>query len=120
MPWLAMQCCARPHHAMMCHASPCYALLYPLDGSRVRPGLQLVLEVHEQLKKMFSPDVRMIKKRIEDLISREYLERDPVRRALYPHPSIVHAASCTHMASNCLLCLPFLATNCCAALQYSS
>ena len=40
---------------------------------------QLILEVVGQLQRMFNPDLRMIKKRIEDLISREYIERDPVR-----------------------------------------
>ncbi len=37
---------------------------------------QLVLEVVQQLQRMFQPDIRIIKKRIEDLINREYLERD--------------------------------------------
>ncbi len=41
--------------------------------------VQLVLEVVGQLQKMFNPDVKMVKKRIEDLISRDFLERDPVR-----------------------------------------
>lgn len=37
---------------------------------------QLVLEVVQQLQRMFQPDIKIIKKRIEDLIGREYLERD--------------------------------------------
>nr|GEU89074.1 cullin-1 isoform X1 [Tanacetum cinerariifolium] len=37
---------------------------------------QLVMECAEQLGHMFKPDVKAIKKRIEDLINREYLERD--------------------------------------------
>lgn len=37
---------------------------------------QLVLEVVGQLQRSFQPDLRLIKKRIEDLISRDYLERD--------------------------------------------
>ena len=40
------------------------------------PHQQLVLEVVQQLTKMFKPDFKIIKKRIEDLISRDYLERD--------------------------------------------
>jgi cullin 1 len=42
----------------------------------VLPHQQLVLEVVQQLTKMFKPDFKIIKKRIEDLISRDYLERD--------------------------------------------
>jgi cullin 1 len=37
-----------------------------------------VLEVVQQLQRMFQPDVRQIKKRIEDLIDREYLARDEI------------------------------------------
>lgn len=37
---------------------------------------QLVAECVEQLSPMFKPDIKIIKRRIEDLISREYLERD--------------------------------------------
>ncbi|CAN4113575.1 unnamed protein product [Withania somnifera] len=37
---------------------------------------QLVMECVEQLGRMFKPDVKAIKKRIEDLITRDYLERD--------------------------------------------
>ena len=35
-----------------------------------------MLEVVSQLTRMFQPDFRLIKKRIEDLIQRDYLERD--------------------------------------------
>jgi Cullin protein neddylation domain len=35
----------------------------------------------EQLRKMFQPDPRMIKKQVESLIDREYLERDTVSAA---------------------------------------
>ncbi|KAK9713588.1 hypothetical protein RND81_06G037600 [Saponaria officinalis] len=37
---------------------------------------QLISECVEQLSRMFKPDVKVIKKRIEDLITRDYLERD--------------------------------------------
>ncbi|XP_022545706.2 cullin-1-like [Brassica napus] len=57
---------------------------YAIDASLVRimksrkvlPHQQLVSECVEQLSRMFKPDIKMIKKRIEDLISRDYLERD--------------------------------------------
>ena len=44
--------------------------------SRGGCGAQLMLEVVGQLQRMFQPDFRLIKKRIEDLIQRDYLERD--------------------------------------------
>ena len=34
------------------------------------------MQVVQQLNSMFQPDFRVIKKRIEDLIDRDYLERD--------------------------------------------
>ncbi|KAG4381468.1 hypothetical protein AAZX31_15G146400 [Glycine max] len=57
---------------------------YAIDASIVRimksrkvlSYQQLVMECVEQLGRMFKPDVKAIKKRIEDLISRDYLERD--------------------------------------------
>ncbi|KAF8111551.1 hypothetical protein N665_0074s0080 [Sinapis alba] len=57
---------------------------YAIDASLVRimksrkvlPHQQLVSECVEQLRRMFKPDIKMIKKRIEDLITRDYLERD--------------------------------------------
>ncbi len=38
-------------------------------------AVQLVLEVVQQLQRMFQPDIKQIKKRIEDLIQREFLVR---------------------------------------------
>ncbi|GER55913.1 cullin 1 [Striga asiatica] len=57
---------------------------YAIDASIVRimksrkvlGYQQLVAECMEQLGRMFKPDVKAIKKRIEDLITRDYLERD--------------------------------------------
>ncbi|KAF8038202.1 hypothetical protein BT93_B0915 [Corymbia citriodora subsp. variegata] len=57
---------------------------YAIDASIVRimksrkvlGHQQLVMECVEQLGPMFKPDFKAIKKRIEDLIFREYLERD--------------------------------------------
>ncbi|AQK42192.1 Cullin-1 [Zea mays] len=57
---------------------------YAIDASIVRimksrkvmGHQQLVAECVEQLSRMFKPDFKAIKKRIEDLITRDYLERD--------------------------------------------
>ncbi|KAM0029605.1 putative cullin protein, neddylation [Helianthus debilis subsp. tardiflorus] len=57
---------------------------YAIDASIVRimksrkvlEYQQLVMECVGQLRSMFMPDVKAIKKRIEDLITRDYLERD--------------------------------------------
>ncbi|KAL9260269.1 Cullin-1-like protein [Drosera capensis] len=57
---------------------------YAIDASIVRimksrkvlNHQQLVSECVEQLSRMFKPDFKAIKKRIEDLITRDYLERD--------------------------------------------
>ncbi|KAF8035284.1 hypothetical protein BT93_C1341 [Corymbia citriodora subsp. variegata] len=57
---------------------------YAIDASIVRimksrkvlGHQQLVMECIEQLHRMFKPDLKAIKKRIEDLITRDYLERD--------------------------------------------
>ncbi|PHT44468.1 Cullin-2 [Capsicum baccatum] len=47
-----------------------------MKAKKVLTQQQLILECVEQLSKMFKPDVKAIKKRIEDLITRDYLERD--------------------------------------------
>ncbi|KAK9281175.1 hypothetical protein L1049_004070 [Liquidambar formosana] len=57
---------------------------YAIDASLVRimksrkvlGHQQLVMECVEMLSRMFKPDIKAIKKRIEDLITRDYLERD--------------------------------------------
>eukprot|EP00312_Isochrysidales_sp_CCMP1244_P042709 CAMPEP_0202751090 /NCGR_PEP_ID=MMETSP1388-20130828/11791_1 /ASSEMBLY_ACC=CAM_ASM_000864 /TAXON_ID=37098 /ORGANISM="Isochrysis sp, Strain CCMP1244" /LENGTH=840 /DNA_ID=CAMNT_0049418703 /DNA_START=402 /DNA_END=2924 /DNA_ORIENTATION=+ len=46
---------------------------------------KLVLEASTQLMRHFKPDPKQIKKRIEDLIHREYLERDPSNPNLYKY-----------------------------------
>jgi len=47
-----------------------------MKSRKVLQHQQLVIEVVQQLSRTFNPDFKLIKKRIEDLISREYLERD--------------------------------------------
>jgi cullin 3 len=44
---------------------------------------QLTTEVIGQLAGRFKPEISMIKKRIEDLLNREYLERIPGETAAY-------------------------------------
>ncbi|XP_047316092.1 cullin-1 [Impatiens glandulifera] len=64
---------------------------YAIDASIVRimksrkvlGHQQLVMECVEQLGRMFKPDFKAIKKRIEDLITRDYLERDQDNPNLY-------------------------------------
>lgn len=64
---------------------------YAIDASIVRimksrkilSHQQLVTECVEQLSRLFKPDFKAIKKRIEDLISRDYLERDKENPNLY-------------------------------------
>ncbi|XP_078168369.1 cullin-1 [Carex rostrata] len=64
---------------------------YAIDASIVRimksrkvlGHQQLVMECVEQLGRMFKPDFKAIKKRIEDLITRDYLERDKENPNLY-------------------------------------
>ena len=57
---------------------------YALDAAAVRVMKsrktlhyqQLVVEVSQQVARAFKPDFRLLKKRIEELVAREYLERD--------------------------------------------
>ncbi|KAF2579014.1 hypothetical protein F2Q68_00006493 [Brassica cretica] len=67
---------------------------YAIDASLVRimksrkvlPHQQLVSECVEQLiNRMFKPNIKMIKKRNEDLISRDYLERDTENPKTFKH-----------------------------------
>jgi cullin 1 len=47
-----------------------------MKSRKVLPHKQLTSECMEHLGRMFKLDIRLIKKRIEGLIRREYLERD--------------------------------------------
>ena len=46
---------------------------------------QLVMEVVQQLTRMFKPDIKMIKKRIEHLVESEYLERDKDNQQMFKY-----------------------------------
>ncbi|GKU86772.1 hypothetical protein SLEP1_g1252 [Rubroshorea leprosula] len=52
------------------------ALVRIMKSRKVLGHQQLVSECVEQLSCMFKPDIKAIKKRMEDLITRDYLERD--------------------------------------------
>ncbi|KAA8549190.1 hypothetical protein F0562_000874 [Nyssa sinensis] len=66
---------------------------YAIDASIVRimksrkvlGHQQLVMECVEQLSRMFKPDFKAIKKRMEDLITRDYLERDKENPNLFKY-----------------------------------
>lgn len=68
--------CALPRACCSCCACCC---------PQVLQHQQLVLEVVQQLSRMFKPDFKLIKKRIEDLISRDYLERDKDNPQLFKY-----------------------------------
>ncbi|XP_009757793.1 cullin-1 [Nicotiana tabacum] len=56
-----------------------------MKSRKVLPHSQLVSECVEQLSRMFKPDFKAIKKRIEDLITRDYLERDKENPNLFKY-----------------------------------
>jgi len=56
-----------------------------MKARKTMPHQQLVMEVSGQLMKLFKPDPKVIKNRIESLISREYLERDKDNNGVYKY-----------------------------------
>ena len=61
------------------------AVVRTMKSRKAMQHQQLVLEVVSQLSRMFKPDFKLIKKRIEDLIAREYLERDAANPQLFKY-----------------------------------
>ncbi len=57
----------------------------PLPPSQVLDHNNIVSEVTRQLAPRFLPNPLVIKKRIESLIEREFLARDPNDRKLYQY-----------------------------------
>ncbi|GMI76049.1 cullin 1, AUXIN RESISTANT 6, INCURVATA 13 [Hibiscus trionum] len=54
-----------------------------MKSRKVLSHQQLISETVEQLSRMFKPDIKAIKKRIEELITREYMERDPDQPTMF-------------------------------------
>jgi cullin 1 len=61
------------------------AIVRTMKSRKVLAHQQLVMEVVQQLSRMFKPDFKLIKKRIEDLVQREYLERDADNQQMFKY-----------------------------------
>ncbi|KAK9927642.1 hypothetical protein M0R45_024818 [Rubus argutus] len=59
------------------------AIVRIMKSRKVFGHQELVVECVEQLRHMFKPDIKTIKKRVEDLITRDYLERDKENQKIY-------------------------------------
>lgn len=59
------------------------AVVRVMKARRAMSHADLVVEASTHLARLFKPDMRAIKKSIESLIEREYLERDPDKPAHY-------------------------------------
>eukprot|EP00761_Pharyngomonas_kirbyi_P009744 gb/GECH01009762.1/.p1 GENE.gb/GECH01009762.1/~~gb/GECH01009762.1/.p1 ORF type:complete len:757 (+),score=124.82 gb/GECH01009762.1/:1-2271(+) len=59
------------------------AIVRIMKARKVLDHQKLILEVSQQLMSHFTPDPKLIKYRIGDLISREYLERDSDKKSVY-------------------------------------
>lgn len=59
------------------------AIVRTMKSRKAMLHQQLIMEVVAQLQRMFKPDIKQIKKRIDDLIGREFLERDKENPSLF-------------------------------------
>ncbi|XP_050376175.1 cullin-1-like [Argentina anserina] len=59
------------------------AIVRIMKSRKVFGHQELVIECVEQLRPMFKPDIKTIKKRLEDLMTRDYLERDKENQKVY-------------------------------------
>lgn len=61
------------------------AIVRIMKSRRALSHSSLIMEVVQQLQRMFQPDVKVIKRSIEGLIEREYLERDQENQQMYKY-----------------------------------
>ncbi|KAM4106885.1 hypothetical protein ACB094_04G099600 [Castanea mollissima] len=61
------------------------AIVRIMKSRKVLELQKLVIECVEQLSNMFKPDIKLIKKRIEDLITRDFLERDQDNPSMFKY-----------------------------------
>lgn len=61
------------------------AIVRIMKSRRALSHSSLIMEVVQQLQRMFQPDVKVIKRSIEGLIEREYLERDHDNHQMYKY-----------------------------------
>jgi cullin 1 len=59
------------------------AIVRTMKSRKTLQYQQLIMEVVQQLSCSFKADIKLIKKRIEDLISRDYIERDTEQQQLF-------------------------------------
>jgi cullin 1 len=59
------------------------AIVRTMKSRKAMLHQQLIMEVVAQLQRMFKPDIKQIKKRIDDLIGRDFLERDKENPSLF-------------------------------------
>ncbi len=75
--------CAHTHTHMHAHTDMHAARTHTYTHAQVLDHNTIITEVTRQLAGRFLPNPAIIKKRIESLIEREFLERDAEDRKLY-------------------------------------